>query len=94
MGNCPSYRVLRPDVGDPLLRPEGRELGQGEVLGEPPGHGHAVDGLGRPASGELGVQGDVGRAADLVLVAGDEHPSVVETRSGSMKSAHCSMASW
>ena len=29
--------------------------------------------LGGPAVGELGVVGDVGRAADLVLVAGDEH---------------------
>ena len=49
------------------------QLGEREVLGEPAGDGSPVDGLGRPAVGELGVVGDVGRAADLVLVAGDEH---------------------
>ena len=38
-----------------------------------PGEGEAVDHLGRLAVGELGMVGDVGGAADLGLVAGDEH---------------------
>ena len=65
--------VARPHLRQPLLGAEGLELGQREVLGEPAGDLVAVDGLGRPAVEELGVVGDVGGAADLVLVAGDEH---------------------
>ena len=56
-----------------LLGAQGLELAQGEVLGEPAGHLHAVDRLGRATRGELGVVGDVGGAADLVLVPGHEH---------------------
>ena len=65
--------VLRPDSRHPLLGAQGLELGEGEVLGEPAGDGDAVDGLGGAARGELGVVGDVGRRADLVLVPGDQH---------------------
>ena len=50
----------------------GAEVGQAFVLGEPAGDGLAVDGLRRPAAGEFGVGGDVGGAADLVLVADDQ----------------------
>ena len=46
-----------------------------------------------PAAGELRPVGDVGRLRDVVLVAGDEPPSRVATRSGSMKSAPIAIAS-
>ena len=48
------------------------QLGEGEVLGEPAGQRHAVDGLGRLAAGELGVVGDVGGGRDVVLVPADQ----------------------
>ena len=60
-------------AGEPLDGAQRLELGEREVLGEPAGHGDAVDRLGRPAVGELRAGRDVGRAADLVLVPGDEH---------------------
>ena len=65
-------RVVRAHAGQPLDGPQRAELLVGEVLGEPPGHRAAVDGLGGAPVGELGAVGDVGGAADLVLVAGDE----------------------
>ena len=67
-------RVVGPHLGQPLLRPQRLELGVGEVLGEPAGDLLAVDRLRGLAVGELRVVGDVGRAGDVVLVAGDEHP--------------------
>jgi len=66
--------VARPQRGDALLGPQRLQLGQREVLGEPAAQGHAVDHLCGLPGGELGVAGDVGRARDLVLVAGHEHP--------------------
>ncbi len=62
-----------PQVRDALLGPQRPQLGQREVLGEPAGQRDAVDDLGGPPAGELGVGGHVGRARDLVLVAGYEH---------------------
>ena len=63
----------RPHAREPLHGAQGAQLGEREVLGEPARHRDAVDHLGRASVGELGVRGDVGRAADLVLVPGDEH---------------------
>ena len=65
-------RVVRSHGGQPLDGAQRPELLVGEVLGEPAGDRAAVDDLGGPAVGELGVGGDIGGAADLVLVAGDE----------------------
>ena len=65
--------VVGPQLGEPLLGPQRLQLGEGEVLGEPAGDRDAVDGLGGPAGGELGVVGDVGGTGDLVLVPGDQH---------------------
>jgi DNA-binding FadR family transcriptional regulator len=66
-------RVARPQLGDALRRSQRLDLGQREVLGEPAGQLAAVDRLRRAPVGELGTAGDVRRARDLVLVAGDEH---------------------
>src|SRR4029434_9321769 len=62
-----------PQVREPLHGPQGPQLGQGEVLGEPAGVLHPVDRLGGLACGELGVGGDVGGAGDVVLVPGHEY---------------------
>jgi hypothetical protein len=64
--------VGRPHVGQALLGPQGPQLGQGEVLGEPAGDPRAVHGLGGAAVGELGVAGHVGGGGDVVLVSGHE----------------------
>jgi hypothetical protein len=50
------------------------QLGQGEVFGEPAFDALAIDGPGGLAAGEFGMGGDVGGAADLVLVARHHHP--------------------
>ena len=55
----------------PLARAQRLDLRQREVFGEPAGDRLAVDGLGPLAIGK--PLGDVGRAADLVLVPRDEH---------------------
>ena len=47
---------------------------QGEILGEPPRHRLAVDQMGGLAAAELRPVGNIGRAADLRLVAADEVP--------------------
>ncbi len=65
-------RIARAQLGQAFARAQGFEFGEGEVLGEPAGDRLAVDGLGRLARGEFRVFGDVGRARDLVFVAGDE----------------------
>jgi hypothetical protein len=72
LGLAVVLRVGRTQLRQPLAGPQGLDLGQGEVFGEPAGDLLAVDGLGRLAVGELGAAGDVGGAADLVLVAGDQ----------------------
>ncbi len=56
-----------------FARTQGLQLGQGEVLGEPAGHRHAVDVAGCAARGELAPLRHVGGAADLVLVAHHQH---------------------
>ena len=66
-------RGLGADLRQALLGAQGLELGEGEVLGEPAGEGHAVDDLGGPAVRELGSLGDVRGAVDQVLVADHEH---------------------
>ena len=55
----------------PLSRAERLDLREREVLGEPAGDRLAVDGLRALAIGK--PIGDVGRAADLVLVPRDQH---------------------
>src|SRR3954447_21184185 len=65
-------RVGGAQLRDALARPQGLELGEAEVLGEPARQRGAVDRLRRAAAGELRVLGDVCRARDLVLVARDE----------------------
>ena len=62
-----------PDLGQALLRPEGLELGEGEVEREPGvREDDVVDRHGPAPARELGMIGDVGRAADVGLMAGDE----------------------
>ena len=63
---------------------QGLQLGQGEVLGEPALDLLPIDHLAGTAVGELRMRGDVGGAADLVLVGATITPSRVITRSGSM----------
>ena len=63
----------RTGLGQALLRAEGLELGEGEVLGEPAGLLDAVHDLGGPAVRELGTLRHVGGAVDQVLVAVDQH---------------------
>ena len=65
-------RVVLPDVGQPLLRVQGLQLGQREVGREPAGGRDAVDRPGRAAVGELRVLRDVGRLGDVRLVPVDE----------------------
>ncbi len=65
-------RVGRTRARHPLARGEGLELGDGEVLDEPPALGDAVDGAGGAEVGELGTRRDVGRRAELGVVAGDQ----------------------
>jgi hypothetical protein len=65
-------RVALAHERQALLRAQGLQLGEREVVGEPAGLGDAVDGLGRLAAGELGMVGDVRRVGDVRLVAGDE----------------------
>ena len=59
-------------AGEAFARTKRLQLGKSEVLGEPAGGRDAVDHPRRPARGERRVIGDVGRARNLVLVAGDE----------------------
>ena len=66
--------VLRPQFRQPLPRPQRLDLGQCEVFGEPARHGFAVDGLSAAARRKFCMLRDVGGAADLVLVPGDEDP--------------------
>jgi hypothetical protein len=66
--------VARAQVRDPLPHPQRLELGEREVLGEPPLERHAVDRLRRVPVGELRPLRDVGGRRDLVLVAHDEVP--------------------
>jgi hypothetical protein len=68
----------------PLDGAQRLQLGEGEVVGEPPGHAHAVEGDRAPPVGELGPAGHVGGAADLRLVPRHRTWSFVATRSGSM----------
>ena len=65
-------RVGRSPLGQPLDRAQRLELAQREVLGEPAGDAVAVDRLRLAAGGELRMLRNVGRARDVVLVAGDE----------------------
>ncbi len=67
-------RAARADGGQPLHRPQGLQLRQGEVLGEPPLDGLTIDGLADPPCGELPAPGHVGRAGDVVLMADHQHP--------------------
>src|SRR5690606_39423767 len=64
--------VVRTVVRDAFDGAQPLQLGEREVLGEPAGDGHAVQGLGGAPAGELGVVGDVRRAADLRFVAADQ----------------------
>jgi hypothetical protein len=66
--------VARPERGQPLDGAQRLELGEGEVLTEPTGDLPTVHHLGGQPAGELPTRGDVGGRADLVLVAGDQHP--------------------
>ena len=85
--------VVRAELRQPLLRPQGPQLGQGEVLGEPAGQADAVDSLGGSAVGELGLLGT--SVVPLISFSWrtTSTPSLVLTTSGSMTSAHCRMAS-
>ena len=74
-----------PQVGHALDGTQGAQLRERQVLDEPA--------VGPAQVGELGVGGDVGRRGELGVVAGDETPSAVQTRSGSMKSAPIRTAS-
>ena len=67
--NRPSYSMRAERK--PFPRAQGLDFGEREVLGEPPGHRLPVDGPGALAIRK--PLGDVGGAADFVLVAGDEH---------------------
>ncbi len=66
-------RIGRTQLRNALARAQRLELGQREVLGEPALQPLAVDHLDALALGELRQRGDVGGAADLVLVAGHQH---------------------
>ena len=64
--------IARPKFWQPLARPKGSQLVEREVLREPAGQRNAVDDLRRSPVRELGMGGDVCRAADLVLVPRDQ----------------------
>src|SRR3546814_10029941 len=73
------YRVeaVEAAVGVPKLRQpfagaQRAQFREREILREPAGDGLAVDGLAGPARGEFGVIGDVGGAAYLIFMPGDE----------------------
>ena len=83
-------RILRSRIRS---RAQPLQLAKREVLREPPGHGLAVEGLLGPAGGKFG-----GAATSIVPPISFSWRamstrSLVMTRSGSMKSAPCSMAS-
>jgi hypothetical protein len=82
----------RAQLRQALAGAQGLDLGQGEVLGEPAGQALAVDGLGRLAGGEFGMAGDIGRAADLVLVTGHQMAVLGRDQIGLDEVAPCSMA--
>src|SRR4051794_37433926 len=65
-------RVALADVWQALRGAQRLELGEGEVLREPPGHRDAVDRLGRPALHELRMLGDVRGLAQLRVMTDDE----------------------
>jgi len=66
-------RVGRAQLRDALARPQTLELGEREVLGEPARDAHAIDFAGAAPEGKLRVRGDIGGAADLILVARHQH---------------------
>jgi hypothetical protein len=61
--------VVRPPLGQPLDGPQRLQLGQCEVLAEPAAHVAAIEPLDRVPVRELRPHRDVGRVADLGLVA-------------------------
>ena len=65
--------VLLIAIGKRLDGAQRVDLGEREVAGEPVGDRHAVEHLGRLVSGELGMRGDVGGAAEHRLVTRDQH---------------------
>ena len=67
-------RVGRAQLRQPLARAQCLQFREREVLGEPAGDRFAVDVFVRLARGELRMRGDVGGAADLVLVTRHERP--------------------
>ncbi len=85
-------RIGRSQVSDALARPQGFQFSKREVFGEPALDGGPIDDLAGATVGELRVEFDIGGSADLILMARDQHPSRVLTRSGSTKSAPCWMA--
>jgi len=54
-------------------RPQGAQLGQGEVVDEPALHEPPVDHLAGTPAGELRPERDVGRPAELRVVADHQH---------------------
>jgi hypothetical protein len=79
-------------LGQPLARAQRLELGEREVLGEPAADRSTVDRLRSPAGRELRVARDVGRPEISFSWRQTRTPSFVATRSGSTKSAPCSIA--
>ena len=65
--------VLLGTEAEPLHRPQGLDLSEREVVGEPARAGTAVNGLGGAARRELWMRGHVGRARDVHFVTSDEH---------------------
>jgi hypothetical protein len=65
--------VLLTHVGQPLLGPQGLQLREGEVFGEPTGDRCAVDDFGGLSIGELRSRRHVGRRGHVVLMSRDEH---------------------
>ena len=67
-------RVAGPGAGHPLARGQRLELGEGEVLDEPAVLLHPVHDERAAQVGEPGTVGDVGRRAELEVVARHQHP--------------------
>ena len=67
-------QIGRPQLRQPFPGVEGLQLRKREILGEPAGDRLSLDRLGRATRGELRVIGDVGGAADLIFVPGDQMP--------------------
>jgi hypothetical protein len=92
LGLAVVLRVAGTQLRQPLAGSQGLDLGQGEVLGEPAGDLLAVDGLGRLAVGELGTPPTSVVPPISFSWRAIRWPSLVGTRSGSMKSQPWSMA--